>query len=170
MFGQQLLASGGARRFSGCALHDPLRRLQENSADSHSHVGHYVAADLAFDVVRLLEKLLFLHLRDDHDIFRTKIGIEYAQSNGAAVVDRRVAADNFFDVLRINVLTTDDEQVFLAAHNIEFAIEVEAEVARIIPAVAYRLLGEIGTVVVSLEQRVALDGDLAHVTALQNLT
>src|SRR5271165_824025 len=152
MFGQQLLASGGTRRFSSRALHDPLRRLQENGTDSNSHVGHDVAADLTFDVVRLLQKILFLHLRNDHDIFCSKIGIEYAQSNGATVVDRRMAADNLFDVLRIDVLATDDEQIFLAAHNIEFAIEAEAKVARIIPAVANRFLSEIGTVVVSLEQ------------------
>src|SRR5271165_1918443 len=129
MFGQQLLASGGTRRFSSGALHDPLRRLQENGTDSNSHVGHDVAADLTFDVVRLLQKILFLHLRDDHDIFRSKIGIKYAQSNGAAIVDRRMAADNLFDVLRIDVLATDDKQVFLAAHNIKLTVEVEAEVA-----------------------------------------
>src|SRR5208337_5326479 len=170
MLCQQLLASGRARRFSGGALHDPFRRLEENRPHSHSHVGHHAATDFTLDVVRLLQKLFFLYLRDDHDIFRSKIGIEHAQRNGPAVVNRGMAANNLFDVLRINVLATDNEQVLLAADDIKFAVEVEAEVPAIIPAVTHRIFGEIGTVVVALEQRVALDGDLAHVPALQHLT
>src|SRR5271165_1947621 len=168
MFCQQLLASGGARRFSGGALHDPLGRLEEDGADGHSHIGHNVATDFALNLVGLLEKLLFLHLCDNHDIFRSKIGIEHAQSNRATVVNCGMAADNLFDVLGIDVLATDDEQVFLAADDIKLVIEIEAEISGVIPAVANRLLGKIGAVVVPLKQRVALDSDLAYAAVLQH--
>src|SRR6516225_11589010 len=69
MFLQQLLASGGARRFSGGALHNPFRRLQQDGPHSDSHIAHHAAADFALYVVGLLEKLFPLDLGDNDDVF-----------------------------------------------------------------------------------------------------
>src|SRR5271165_4610543 len=166
---EQLFARGGARRFSGGALYNPLRRFQQDRPHRDSHVAHNAAADFALDVVGLLKKLFALDLSDDNDIFGAKISIEHAERDGAAIVDCRVAADDLLDVLRIDVLAAYDEQVVLAADDIKFTIEIKTKIAGVIPAVAKDFFGEVRTIVVSLKQRVALDGDLSHVTVLQHL-
>src|SRR5271165_4870133 len=64
VFFEQLLASGGARCLSGCALHNPLGRLEEDGTHRNAHIADNAAAYLALDLVGLLQQLFLLHLGD----------------------------------------------------------------------------------------------------------
>ncbi len=79
-----------------------------------------------------------------------------------------MTGNNFLNVLGINIFAADDQQVFLPAHNVELALPPEPEVAGVIPAIDDRLRGEIGAVVVTLEQAVALNQNLADVAVVKN--
>src|ERR1019366_3539718 len=124
---QQLLARSGTCRLPGRALHNPFRRLQENRTNRDSHGGYDQAADLALNLCHVREKFLGFHFRDHDDVFRPEIGIVHAHRDHAAVMNGGMASDNFLNVLRINILTADNEQVFLPAHYIQFALQIEPE-------------------------------------------
>ena len=68
------------------------------------------------------EKFFALHFRHDHDVFGPEIGIVHAHRDHAAVVNRGMAGDNLLDVLGIDVFAADDQQVFLAPDDVEFAV------------------------------------------------
>ena len=70
-------------------------------------------------------------------------------------------AHDLFDVLRINIFATDDEQVFFPADDIELIVEQETEIAAALPAIDEDLRRQIRAIVVALKQAIALDGNLA---------
>src|ERR1700751_5335656 len=74
-------------------------------------------------------------------------------------MDGRVAADDLFDVLRIDILTSDDEQVFLPADDVQFILHHETEVPRAVPTVVERIACEIGTIEVAVKKAIGLDLD-----------
>src|ERR1039457_122081 len=113
---QQLLSRGGAGWLPRSALYDPFRRLQNYGSNGHAIARHHSAADLAFKGSRNLEKLLLLHFRYHDNLVGAQIGTVQAQRDRSAVMNRRVAAHGFFDILRINIFAADDEQVLPAAN------------------------------------------------------
>ena len=92
------------------------------------------------------------HFSYNHEVFCTQIRIVDAQRNRAAIVNRRVSTDDLFHVLRINVLASQDQQVFLPANDIQFTVQQKPQVASVVPAITDNFVGEIGAVVVALEQ------------------
>jgi hypothetical protein len=76
--------------------------------------------------------------------------------------DSRVARDDLLDVLGMDVLTCDDGQIFLPSDDIQLTVDGEPHVAGPVPAVAECLCGEILSVVIAREQRIAPDQNLAE--------
>src|SRR5271165_1802819 len=170
MLPQQLLAGAGTGRLARRALHDPLGRLEKNRAYGDAGPGDDPGAHFALNRRRVLQQLLALDFGDQHDLFRPKIRIVQAHGNGATVVDGRMCGSNLLDVLRIDVLATDNQQVFLASHDVQLAVNIETEIAAVIPAVDERLRGEVGTVVIAFEEAIAADENLADIPLGENLT
>ena len=85
------------------------------------------------------KKLLTFDFRDHHDFFGPQVRIVHTHRYRAPVVDCRMTAYDFFDVLRIDILATDNQKVFLAANHEEFSVQIEAEIAAVIPAIDERL-------------------------------
>ena len=108
--------------------------------------------------------VIAFHFRHHDDVFRPEIGIVQPHGDRAAIVNGGMAGDNLFDILRIEVLSAHDQQVFLSADDIEFAIETETEVAGVIPAIDNRLRSEIRAIVVALKQTIALHQNFADIS------
>ena len=79
-----------------------------------------------------------------------------------------MAGRDFFDVLRVDIFSAHDNEVLLPPHHIQFPVQVEAKITRAVPAIHDRLSGEIGSVVITVEQAIALEVNLAGV-ALREL-
>jgi len=107
------LSSGGTRCLPGCAFYDPLGRFQENCAHGHAESGDHPAAGLLIDLKGVGETLLACHFRNHDDVLCAEVGIVHAHGGDPAVMNLRVAGDDLFDVLRIDVLPADDEKIFL---------------------------------------------------------
>ena len=118
---QQFLTGGGAGGLSGRALHNPFGWLHKNRTNGNAHTGNNQVADFAFNVRCPGEKLFALNLCDDDDVLGSEIGIVYAHGNCATVVNRGIVATISSISCGINIFSADDEQVFLSAHDEEFA-------------------------------------------------
>src|SRR4029077_16255400 len=169
MFSQQFLASGGARRLSGGTLYDPLGRFQENRTHGHSETGDDPAAYFLFDFEYAHEKLFALQFCNCHDVLSTEVGIVHAHGDDPAVMNRRVAGDDLFDVLGINVLPADDEKVFLPSDHVKLAVERETKISRAVPTAVDRERGKVGAVIVAGKQAITLDEDLADLRVGQSV-
>ncbi len=63
-----------------------------------------------------------------------------------------MTADEFFDVLRIDVFAGGNDQIFFTADNEELSVYGKAEITRPIPAFSNCRFREVGPVVVTFEQ------------------
>ena len=62
-----------------------------------------------------------------------------------------MTANNLFDVLRIDILSRDDDQILLSADDIKLPVVNEAQVARPVPAVLNLFYCEFRTIEVAAE-------------------
>src|SRR5271155_283374 len=144
MLAKKLFTGGGAGGLTRSALHNPLGWFQEQKANRDPEIGKDCGSNLALNPSAALEKVLIQNFGDDREFLRAKIGIEKSKGHCAPVVDRGMPADDFFDILRINILTAKDEQVFLSPHNEKFFTLEKAQIASAIPPIDYHMRGEVG--------------------------
>ena len=114
--------------------------FKKTCAHGHSHCADYSATNLALRFRSARCKWLSSSTSATTTMSSVpRLRIEESQSDRAAVVNRRMAADDLFDVLRINIFAADDQQIFLAADDIQFTVEQKSQIASVIPAVANAL-------------------------------
>src|SRR5208337_3082161 len=126
-----------------------------------TQAGGDAAANFTFNPLGFREILFAFDFGHRNNFFRTQIRIVHTHRDHAAVVNRGVAADDLFDILRIDIFSADDEQVFLAADDEQFTVQDKSQIAGVVAAIDNGLCSEIRTVVIALEQAVAADQDLA---------
>src|SRR5579864_8220450 len=128
MFPSQFLKCCRSRCLSCSTFYDPLRRLQQNRPNRHAQPSCDPGADLAFDLLRLYEKLFSFDFSHNEDLFCSEIGIVQSQCDDPPIMSRRMAGDNLLDILRIQVLSADNDEIFLASDDKELAVEEETEI------------------------------------------
>src|SRR5580700_3515476 len=118
MLGKKFFACCGTGRLAGGTFYDPLWWLQVDGADGYAELtfdGHF---KFALDFHRALEISFVVDFRDWDDFLGAELGVVDPHGDGAAVVNGRMAGNYFFDVLRINIFTADDDKIFFASNDI----------------------------------------------------
>src|SRR5262245_57454531 len=133
MFGHELFASRRACRLAGCAFHDPPCRLEINGARGDIKFGDDGIAEGALDLRDITGQNLRFDLGDDDDVLRAELGIVQAEGDAAAIMNRGMTRDNLLDVLWMEILSGDDDQVFLPPDDIEMSIVAETKIAGCVP-------------------------------------
>src|SRR5262245_57970930 len=139
MFGDELFACRGACRFAGRALDDPSWWLDVDFPRGDVELGDDGITERGFDRAGVAQLVLVLGLGDDDDVFGAQVGIVVAEGHRPSVVNGRVARDDLLDVLRLDVLSRNDDQIFLPSDYIQLTVDGEPQVAGPVPVVAQRL-------------------------------
>ena len=79
-------------------------------------------------------------------------------------MNARIAAHDLLNVVRIDVLAGNNNQIVLSPNDVQFLIHDESKITGAVPPVLHCLRRQIRAVIISGEQRVALNQDLAHMT------
>src|SRR5262245_54425998 len=107
MFARQLDEGIAPRGFSSGALHDPLRRLEVNCPDGNAELRRHVLPDVVLNRLGQQQILGVLDFGDDDQILGAKRWIEPANCNRAAIVHSRMAANDLFNIVWIDVPASD---------------------------------------------------------------
>src|SRR5262245_58101663 len=116
MLTDYLVARRRPRRLACGALYQPAGRLEVDTAYRHPQLGGHRLAYGGFDRQRVAKLPILRHFRNDNDVLGSEARVEHSESDRTAVVDGRVRRDDLFNVLRVDILSADDDQVLLAAH------------------------------------------------------
>jgi hypothetical protein len=61
----------------------------------------------------VFEIFIVVDVGDSDDFLGTEVAVVDADGDGAAVMNGRIAGNDFFNVLGINIFAADDDQIFL---------------------------------------------------------
>src|SRR5207245_5174802 len=89
------------------------------------------------------------------------------KTNGPAIVYGMIVPSNFLDVVRVDILSGYDDQVFFTPDHIDFSVQRESQISRPIPAILKRVRCQIGSIVVPAKQRITADKNFTDLTVLQ---
>ena len=115
----------------------------------------------------MLNVAFMLNLGNDDNLIGAQIRIEETESDSPPIVNARMRAHNFFNVLRVEILTSHNDEIGFSANHIKFFVQTEAQISRPIPTLFFCLCREIGAVVVPFKKRITLNRHFAYMTLRQ---
>src|SRR5262249_16467464 len=106
---------------------------------------------------------------DGDDTLGPEFSIEKPECPRSAIVNLGMPPNDLLDVLGMDVLARHNNQIFLAADDVNLLRPDEAQIARQVPSVLDSCGSKIGAIVIAIEKRIAMNEYLANRSIRQYL-